>query len=124
MQDLVMPDDIVTYFDIDLEMQLNESYHTKKSWITRWKKSIHASVHRAKQDAALNTRKFWTFCGRDQAPRFIICHTKQNRVTDSKHSQRDGTLISMEGFQIHPVKRSTSKTTPVSPPDKICGQMS
>ena len=39
-----MPDDIDTYFDVDIDTCLNDSLCSKRSWITRWQKSIYASV--------------------------------------------------------------------------------
>ena len=75
LRDLVMPNDVATYFDVDLEMRLNESYNTKNSWIVCWKKSIHGSIYRAKK-ASNKTPKFWMFCRRTQAPRFHVHHPK------------------------------------------------
>ena len=61
MRNLVLPDDIDTYFDVDLDTRLNNSLHSKQSWITQWQKSIYASIKRAKQDASLNTGEIWKF---------------------------------------------------------------
>ena len=73
MRDLVLPDDIDTYFDVDLDTRLNDSLCSKQSWITRWQKSIYASVKRAKQDVSLKAGKIWTYCNQDCAPCFFVC---------------------------------------------------
>ena len=72
MCDLVSPNDIDTYFDVDIDTRLNNSLHSKLSWITLWQKSIYASFKRAKRDASLNTGKIWKFFERDCAPRFLV----------------------------------------------------
>lgn len=51
MCELVMSDDIDTYFDVDINTHLNDSLCSKWGWIERWKNCIYASVKRAKQDA-------------------------------------------------------------------------
>ena len=55
MCDLVMPDDIDTYFDIDFDVLVKSSLNLKQSWITRWQKSIYSSVKTTKLDESHNT---------------------------------------------------------------------
>ena len=124
MRDLVLPDDIDTYFDVDLDTRLNNSLRSKQIWITWWQKSIYASIKKAKQNASLNTGKIWKFCDQDRAPHFLVrlqqdlksaCNQKR---TKNKKVLRLQKLTSTQGFQIQPVKQSMSTVPPALMPKK------
>ena len=116
----VMPDDIDTCFDVDFDTHLNNSLHSKQSWITRWEKSIYVSVKRAKHDASLKTMKIWKCFDRNCAPHLFVClhrvlkSSQDEAWKNRKRVLREQKLTSTQGFQIQPVERSTSTVPPTS----------
>ena len=84
MCDLVIPDDVDTYFNVDIDTRINNSLCLKNSWVTMWQKSIFASVKRAEQDAKWLTGQIWKYCNRDHAPSFFV---RQNWALKSPWNQ-------------------------------------
>ena len=71
-QNLVMHDDIDTYFGVDLETHLNESHQLIKSWIKKWGKSIYDSIKQAKGNAKRDTYPICKSLNLNKSPHFFV----------------------------------------------------
>lgn len=72
IHDLVMFDDVYTYFNVNIVTHLNNLLHLKQSWVTRWQKFIYASVKRTKWDTKQLPGQTWKYCNRENVSCFFV----------------------------------------------------
>jgi len=119
-KNMVLRDDIDTYFGVNLDTRLNGSFQSKTNWIIRWEHSIHASIKRSKRNAMRDTDPIWKSMNLNKAPRFFVRrHRALKHSRDAarkKKKLRDSKIILTVGFEIRPVKWSTSKVPEAKKP--------